>query len=725
MPRAVSDPVCTTFSPAQRPASRSYAVSLGFDRRNPKTHLGNLLAFRCLAILWFALRHEVIGLLEQLRLSKMAWLSIWQFLLKLGCSEAFTDSCVFGCVHRKPFRFLGCFLPMHEIAAKCPGGHNHVRIEGKYTKASAMYHPGLAKHLASVIARTLRQRALQFDEPEVPKFESVVLNDVLACAPWKVCSVWEWEKPAHINVFESRSLVALQRRLVLKGGDRRFNALLDSRVAKGAHAKGRSSAWPLRPSLLRACAYSIAGNLHPAYGFAPTRLNTADGPMRDRQLPDPSGLSILDFLSNDQIASLHSCQFSRATPGWIRLFILVGFCLSPGEGCWTCNHLHSSLLGFCPAHLPGPSPDAFVGRGFSVLPLWICSWYWPPLTKPPKRLWVGLILAVALVQLIPHAEAMPLMPAGTGEVDRAMRRAGNVLQADRVILPQTRQRRDCLLTAFDSWLAANWRTTLVELVDGRSINFEDVSEAVVAYGKDMYQSGKSYGRFSETINALTTRRPALRRNLGAAWDLAFNWLIDEPHEHHAALPVTILLACVALGLLWGWLREAAVLALAWTGVLRIGEVFSAKRSDLVLPQDAAPGVWFAVLKIRLPKTRGRAARHQSSRIDPADIVELLTIAFARLTPDEPLWPWAPATMRRRFAQLQSALGVVRIDGSEIYNLSSLRPGGATYWLQCTEDAEYVRRKGRWISSKVFGDLLARGCSCHLYRSIVFRDTKPN
>ena len=104
------EPVCTTFSPAQHPASRSYAVPLGFDRRNPKTHLGNLLAFRCLAILWFALRHEVIGLLEQPRLSKMAWLSIWQFLLKLGCSEAFTDSCVFGCIHRKPrLPFLGVF----------------------------------------------------------------------------------------------------------------------------------------------------------------------------------------------------------------------------------------------------------------------------------------------------------------------------------------------------------------------------------------------------------------------------------------------------------------------------------------------------------------------------------------------------------------------------------------------------------------------------------------
>lgn len=35
-----------------------------------------------------------------------------------------------------------------------------------------------------------------------------------------------------------------------------------------------------------------------------------------------------------------------------------------------------------------------------------------------------------------------------------------------------------------------------------------------------------------------------------------------------------------------------------------------------------------------------------------------------------------------------------------YSLASLRPGGATYWLQATEDAEFARRKGRWLSSRV-------------------------
>ena len=59
------------------------------------------------------------------------------------------------------------------------------------------------------------------------------------------------------------------------------------------------------------------------------------------------------------------------------------------------------------------------------------------------------------------------------------------------------------------------------------------------------------------------------------------------------------------------------------GLLRIGEVLAAFRRDLVLPSDAAPGTSFALLQIKAPKTRGRAARHQASHIDPPDVISLL------------------------------------------------------------------------------------------------------
>lgn len=144
------------------------------------------------------------------------------------------------------------------------------------------------------------------------------------------------------------------------------------------------------------------------------------------------------------------------------------------------------------------------------------------------------------------------------------------------------------------------------------------------------------------------------------WDLAFNWFVDETHEHHAALPLTMMLACVALGLLWGWVRESAIIAMTWTGVLRIGKAISALRSDLILPRDAAPGVAFAILQIKLRKTFGRGAKHHHRRA--STLVMLLDFVFGRLAPSERLWPWAPATLRRRFAQLLQALGIARNSG---------------------------------------------------------------
>lgn len=144
---------------------------------------------------------------------------------------------------------------------------------------------------------------------------------------------------------------------------------------------------------------------------------------------------------------------------------------------------------------------------------------------------------------------MPLQPAGRDDASRAERRAGVQLQADRVLLQSTRNRREVLLGAFDAWLQENLRTNLHELLDARTLDAEFVSEAHVSYGKEMYNAGRSYGKFSETINAVAGRRPALRRHLASAWDLALHWVVDEPHQHHAALPQSILIAAVSLALL--------------------------------------------------------------------------------------------------------------------------------------------------------------------------------
>ncbi len=163
-----------------------------------------------------------------------------------------------------------------------------------------------------------------------------------------------------------------------------------------------------------------------------------------------------------------------------------------------------------------------------------------------------------------------------------------------------------------------------------------------------------------------------------------------------------MLALVSTALLWGWPVEGALFSLMWAGILRVGEVLQARRADLVLPQDAAPGVRHILLRIREPKTRGRHARHQAARVDPRDLVELITMVFKDYTPDRLLWEMSASTLRKRFLLLCEAAGLPtrKLPGIRPYDLASLRPGGASWLLSATEDSELVRRRGRWLSTRV-------------------------
>ena len=99
------------------------------------------------------------------------------------------------------------------------------------------------------------------------------------------------------------------------------------------------------------------------------------------------------------------------------------------------------------------------------------------------------------------------------------------------------------------------RTTLDRLLEGRNLEAEFIPDALVSYGKDPYQAGKTYSRFAETTIAITSGRPVRRRQLAAVWDLAFNWVVDERHEHNTALPLSVMIALAGLALMWRWARE--------------------------------------------------------------------------------------------------------------------------------------------------------------------------
>ena len=222
------------------------------------------------------------------------------------------------------------------------------------------------------------------------------------------------------------------------------------------------------------------------------------------------------------------------------------------------------------------------------------------------------------------------------------------------------------------------------------------------YGRELYRSGHPYGHYSETLNAVSGRRPRVRRFLQPAWDIAYGWLRQEPPVHHLALPWQALLSLITTSWMWGWNRVAGILALSWGGVTRIGEVLTACRKDLILPMDVEGSITHALLQIAEPKTRFRCARRQVARLDHPQLLKTIEAAFDNLEPWQRLWPASPQTMRSRFNKLLQANGLDKIPGhvGRSIDLGSLRAGGASWFLLSSEDGEMTRRRGRWITTKV-------------------------
>ena len=713
------EPPCTTFSPAAHPSCRSYAEPLGYDRLDPKTYHGNLLAFRSFVVLKAGKRKKTPCGLEQPRRSKMAWTPMWRSLLSKGFCEAVVASCQFGSPHQKEFRLLIYLLSPERLQVKCPGGHDHIPIQGKYTKPSATYVQGLARHIALEFKRTLEFIARSDDQLPVVGLESVLGNDVLLSSSWNLLRHCPWKKKSHINVLEAEMAVGILKHQCIVEPETRFLGFLDSQVALGALAKGRSSSRSLSFSCRRSAALQIIGGLYPGWNFAPTRLNPADDPTRHVAIRPPCWHSIVCEHSLD-LAQLHSTTLPRPYANWVRLLILItSFTSVDGLFSGSCPSsviTPSSLLAWISSLFGFPSFGYISALDFAVPALPDFSPCWLSLAL---LCWAGLVLVASVVSLrntTPKGfRRCPVMlivllnlsfvhamePTSTAERQRALARSSTVLIPTRTVRQETRLGREKLLKVFGRWLASNHNVNLDLLLSEKPADPEEICKWLVLFGQEMFLSGKTYGSFSETINAIGAARPLIRKQLAPAWDLAFAWLADEPHQHHPALPLSVLLAALTTCLWWGWPLEAAIFALAWNGILRIGEVLLSLRRDLVLPEDSMPGVNFALLRIRAPKTRRRAAKHQAARVDPIDMIQLISGVFGELPPDRPLWPYSAATLRKRFTAVLQSLGLPdSVKGSRGFDLGSFRPGGATHLLLTTEDPELCRRRGRWLSTRV-------------------------
>lgn len=641
----------------------------------------------------------------------MRWLKQWRRLLSLGAKEVHLASCAYGSIHQKEFTFLGAHMKVHLLHRVCSRDHVHVKIQGKYTKGSAVYCDGLADALAELFRAHLeaKRKAEERLALKTEGLEDLLSNEICLSGAWKTSQVWRWKRKSHINILEAHAVLRMLRRVAYFGGDRRLVYMCDSFVAKSVITRGRSSADSLRQVLEKISAVCLAFGLYPRGRFAPTRMNSADHPTRDAEIPEALSGLLLSELPRRLIAALaHVSGIRRWCANWARLFLLLNpiyldFILPfsstrihaanvVGPSDWTLDF--DSTLGY-----PGEGPAIFQPSSLALLLACCCVW-----GSPPR------VSAVSFSH---------------GDNVRKAARQGIQLEGRRKVTESTSFTREALLAKFADWLTGK-DIAFEQLIHSKPVDSEAINELLVEYGKWLFSEGKPYYHFAETINAVVTSRPTLRRSMQVAWDLAFMWGSHEPTEHHQAMPAQILIALICAAWTWGWKVEAAIFALSWGALLRIGEVLQAHRYDLVLPEDVGNTVSYALLRILEPKTRFRTARHQAGKLEQADLVQIVSIGFRNFERHQKLWAWSGQTLRARLEKLLKRLSLPTLPhhSPKPLSLASLRPGGATWLIGETESPEAVRRKGRWQSFRTM-DIYLQEVSATTYLNDVSDEAKHN
>ncbi len=723
-------PPCTTYSIMRRPQLRSKQFVFGYNPMDPQTRTGNRLGQRGFQLLHLGRRYYAPGILETPNSSKLKNMPSWSHVQsKPETCCVRVDSCRYGSIHLKPFKFMGVYVDLRPVALRCLCTTRHVKVEGSYTKQSATYTDSLAAALAAtlhsaILAKTKFHKVQ--DEIEIAGLENQLSNAVMKMAPWKLEKSWAFRRQRHINLLELAAVEELSGILASGRGALRVCNFVDSNVARCAMAKGRSSSLAISSVLRRIGAKLVAGDIYMRLPYSPTRLNAADDPTRNAQLRAPLSDHFITSFEEEELFRLAAIRpTKRWASNWIALVsgllgarmlyladhsIYPRSSLKPPAHFWTHTDFDATL-GF-----PGEGPSSSVfSRAIFYFLILAC------LSLPPQAFFCAsviflnshcrssrlsgawLALSCLSIDFRSHigANAMPIFPRNSADKFRAANRerAGPLMQGRHVTAVTVTMRAN-LLAAFDKWVEAEgipW----AEMLNGGLLYIEEINSVIIAYGRQLHKSGRPYQHYAETINAIAGDRLSIKRSLQGAWSLAFSWLQSEPSAHHIAMPVQVLMALLSVCILWGWNHVGGILALGWGAFLRAGEITSARRHQLVLPSDVGFSTAFALFSIMEPKTRFSAAKHQCAKLDIPDLLQYVELCFSTLQPGQRIWPFSGQTLRGRLKQLLKAVGLQTersVQGKPL-DLGSLRAGGATWALMALEDSELIRRRGRWVNSK--------------------------
>lgn len=613
---------CTTWSVARKPALRTSDQPWGLDRRELQTALGNRLLQVALLCLWIVARSPNMSGTHEHPDSAFSWrIKTWQRLqLAAPTQDICFSICSPGTSCRKTIRMFGVrsafLLPLGRF---CVEWHAH--------------HQEWARLVQQHLLRTMPPVPL--DEPPADRApgaaqEHVFVNEIAASLFWK--KVFSKKVPCrdHINIKELRAVRLLVDGIKVRHTRERIIVLLDSLVALGALAKGRSPSIPLNAELRRMLGDLIAFDLYLGFLFVPTRLNPSDDPSRFVQVRPPR----------------------QPEPAWIA----------------ACADGHYELL------------DERLGV--------------PPQTRAVAE-WARLVTAFAATQgfAFRGMKDFDSTLGYPGEGPPVASRDPTLLDA-RGHVPVVAARRHMYLRLFTGWLETHKRIGFPAflLFDARKAD-----TTLAAYGRYLFQHGRSRLVYAETINAVVDIERSWRRLLEAAWDVAWVWKGLADTGNNQAMPAEVVLAVMSLGIVWGWFDMAILLGLGFFGMLRPGELAGLLAGDLVFSDVAGRPALF--VHIRLPKMRRIGPRREHVRIDDEPLIAAVRRFVQGRELNASLFAGSQLDFAAALRQLLTALGLPYGQGSGL-TPASLRAGGATFWYHRFDSTEFVRFRGRWANTRM-------------------------
>lgn len=260
--------------------------------------------------------------------------------------------------------------------------------------------------------------------------------------------------------------------------------------------------------------------------------------------------------------------------------------------------------------------------------------------------------------------------------------------------PGTNKRRLHCYETFSAWILKELSLT----VDEENFPPQQMSAALMAFGKHLFYTGAPKYMFAETINAVIDKFPHYRGLVAAAWNTLRKWEEAEPTERAMVMPASIFQAAVALAILWHWKKFACAMLLGFHGLLRPSEILPLRRCHLVLPRDVLSSDPVSYVQIMHSKT-SRFMLRQHARISDIVAVSFLDAVLGPLPREAPLFGASQGAFRTRWNRLFQELGVPTSEKFRGVAPKSLRGSGASWLYHLTEDVSNILWRGRWQSRR--------------------------